>query len=280
MKTTKLNGSTTLALGIGTWELGEGDASRSAREVAAIRAGLYAGLTLIDTAEMYGEGAAETLVGQAIAPYDRSALYLVSKFYPWHATAVQMRQSLEASLQRLGTDYLDLYLLHWPGQTPLAETLAGLADLKKAGLIRAYGLSNFDQPALKEARALPGGQAIAANEVLYNVEARGIEFDLIPYQAKIGMPLLGYSPFGSGNGQQISISASIKQLAHSMHLSVHQVLLAWAGRGSVIPLVKTGSAAHMQANLGALDVTLTEEQLAIIDANFPAPTRKVPLQSI
>lgn len=280
MKTTKINGITIPALGIGTWALGEGDAAQSSREVAAIRAGLDAGLTLIDTAEMYGEGKAETLVGQAIAPYHRGALYLVSKFYPWHATPAQMRQSLEASLQRLGTDYLDLYLLHWPGQTPLAETLAGLADLKKAGLIRAYGLSNFDQPALKEARTLPGGQAIAANEVLYNVEARGIEFDLIPYQAQIGMPLLGYSPFGSGNGQQISIPDSIEQLAHSMHVSVHQLLLAWAGRGSVIPLVKTGSAAHMQANLAALDVTFSEDQLAIIDAAFPAPTRKVPLQSI
>lgn len=280
MKTTTINGTTVPALGIGTWALGDGDATQSTTEITALRAGLNAGLTLIDTAEMYGEGKAETLVGQAIAPYDRSKLFIVSKFYPWHATKLLMRQALEASLRRLHSDYLDLYLLHWPGQTPLAETLTGLADLKQAGLIRAYGLSNFDLPALKAARALPAGQAIAANEVLYNVEARGIDFDLIPYQRQIGMPLLGYSPFGSGNGKQIAIPASLQQLATSMNLSVHQLLLAWAARDSVIPLVKTGSTLHMQANLAALDVHFTADQLAIIDAAFPKPTHKVPLQSI
>lgn len=280
MKTAIINGITMPALGIGTWALGDGDASQSASEIAALRAGLDAGLTLIDTAEMYGEGKAETLVGKAIAPYDRTKLFLVSKFYPWHATPQLMRQALEASLRRLNTDYLDLYLLHWPGETPLAETLSGLAALKQAGLIRGYGLSNFDTPALKTARALPGGQAIAANEVLYNVEARGIDFDLIPYQESIGMPLLGYSPFGSGSGRSIAVPASVTSLAQSLDLSVHQLLLAWAGRGSVIPLVKTGSAAHMQANLKALDVTLSQDQLAIIDAAFPAPKHKVPLESI
>ncbi|MFD1392514.1 aldo/keto reductase [Lacticaseibacillus jixianensis] len=280
MKTTQINQVTVPALGIGTWALGEGPAAQSTAELTAIRAGLDAGLTLIDTAEMYGDGKAETLVGQAIAPYDRSRLYLVSKFYPWHATPKLMRLALEKSLQRLGTDYLDLYLLHWPGETPLTETLSGLVALKKAGLIRAYGLSNFDLPALKAARALPGGKGIAANEVLYNVAARGIDFDLIPYQQQRNLPLLGYSPFGSGNGRQIPLPSAVVQLAHQMHLSVHQLLLAWAGRGPVIPLVKTGSAAHMAANLAALAVQFTAAQLAIIDAAFPAPTRKVPLQSI
>ena len=179
------------ALGMGTWYLGEGNAAQSQQEMQALRYGLDHGLTVIDTAEMYGEGAAETLVGQAIAPYDRHQLYLISKFYPWHATATQMKKALEASLVRLGTDYWDLYLYHWRGNTPLAETLAGMAALKKAGLVKAYGVSNFDVADLKEAATLLDGDGIAANEVFFNLKARGIDSDLRAYQNATGPSLIG-----------------------------------------------------------------------------------------
>lgn len=280
MKTMTIAGQTVPALGIGTWHVGEGNATQSQQEQAALRAGLDAGLTLIDTAEMYGEGRAETLIGQVLPDYARENLFLVSKFYPWHATAKLMRQSLLASLQRLHTDYLDLYLLHWPGTTPIAETMAGLAALQKEGLIRAYGVSNFDVADLEAVRAFAKDANLAANEVLYNPTARGIEYDLLPYQRRHQLPMLGYSPFGSGDGHQIKLPASVQALAEAKHLSAHQLLLAWAGRGDVLPLVKTSNPAHMAANLDALAATLTPADETIIDAAFPAPTAKVALQSL
>lgn len=279
--TIQLADATVPTLGMGTWYLGEGSAARSEQEIAALRYGLDHGLTVIDTAEMYGEGAAETLVGQAIAPYDRHRLYLISKFYPWHATARQMKKALEQTLMRLGTDYLDLYLYHWRGNTPLKETLGGLAALQQAGLIRAYGVSNFDVADLKEAAVVPGGEQIRANEVLYNLAARGIEFDLQAYQRAHKQTLIGYSPFNSGSGNTIRLPRPLLALARAKNISSHQLMLAWTlCHGNVLPIPKASSIAHVQDNLAALAVTFTPDELALIDNAFPAPTHKEPLTMI
>ncbi|WP_407894501.1 aldo/keto reductase [Lacticaseibacillus sp. N501-2] len=268
-------------LGMGTWYLGEGNATRSQAELAALRYGLDHGITVIDTAEMYGEGAAETLVGQAIAPYDRHQLFLISKFYPWHATPNQMRRALEATLTRLGTDYLDLYLYHWRGNTPLADTLAGMAALQKAGLIKAYGVSNFDVADLKEAATLPGGDAIAANEVLYNLKARGIDYDLRAYQKQHGQSLIGYSPFNSGSGNTIILPKTLHDLAKAKHITAHQLMLAWTFRHQdVLPIPKASSCEHMQRNIDAMQVTFSPDERALIDTVFAKPTHHVPLAMI
>ncbi len=269
------------ALGMGTWYLGEGNAAKTQQELSALRYGLAHGIKVIDTAEMYGEGAAETLVGQAIASYDRPQLYLISKFYPWHATATQMKKALEASLARLGTDYLDLYLYHWRGNTPLAETLTGMAALKKAGLIKAYGVSNFDVTDLKEAAELPGGNDISANEVLYNLKARGIDYDLRTYQKQHDQSLIGYSPFNSGSGNTIILPQGLQDLAKAKHITAHQLMLAWTWRHQdVLAIPKASSIAHVQANLDAMHTTFTSDELTLIDSAFPEPTQHVPLAMI
>jgi diketogulonate reductase-like aldo/keto reductase len=261
--------------------MGEGGSAKTDQEIASLRYGLDHGLTVIDTAEMYGEGAAERVVGQAIKDRDRRQIYLISKFYPWHATAQLIRQSLAQSLARLGTDYLDLYLLHWRGTTPLAETIATLAQLQQEGRIRAYGVSNFDTDDLAEACNVPGGAGIVANEVLYNVAARGIEYDLIPAQQQKGITLIGYSPYGSGDGRAIRVPAALQGLAADKGITVHQLLLAWVLRsGNVLSIPKASSIEHMQANIDAATVQLTSADCALIDQFFPAPTRKVPLAEI
>lgn len=268
-------------LGIGTWHIGGGDANSTMAEMAALRYGLDHGLSVIDTAEMYGEGKAETLVGQAIKTYDRSQLYLISKFYPWHATPAAMRTALTASLQRLGTDYLDLYLLHWPGDTPASETLAGLQALKKEGLIRQFGVSNFDVAELRTWLNTPGGDGIVANEVLYNLKARGIDYDLLPFHRDKGIATIGYSPFNSGRGDSIRLPQPLQKLAASKSITPHQLLLAWTLRSNdVMPIPKAGSTAHMAANIAALQVHFSPDELALIDQAFPAPTHKVPLATI
>lgn len=269
------------ALGMGTWHMGEGSAAKTQAEVASLRYGLDHGLTVIDTAEMYGEGAAERVVGQAMQDYERSQIYLISKFYPWHATDKLIRKSLAASLRRLGTDYLDLYLLHWRGTTPLTETIGTLRALQNEGLIRAYGVSNFDTLDLAEARAVAGGKGVVANEVLYNVAKRGIEYDLLPAQKQSGITLIGYSPYGSGNGQAITVPQPVQELAAAKGITAHQLLLAWVLRnGDVLSIPKASRPEHMAANIAAMDVQLTPADLQLIDAYFPAPTGKVPLAEI
>lgn len=186
------------ALGMGTWHMGDQVAKRDA-EIKALRYGLDHGLRVIDTAEMYGSGRSESLVGAAIQPYSRQDLFIISKFYPQNATKQRMQQSLTASLQRLGTDYLDLYLLHWRGRVPLAETVAGLEDLKRAGKIRHWGVSNFDQADLLELQQINAGPNLAANEDLYNLGARGVEFDVLPWQQQRQIPFIAYSPVAQGD---------------------------------------------------------------------------------
>lgn len=281
MKTMTIGHTRVPVLGMGTWHMGEGSAARRADEVASLQMGLDRGLKVIDTAEMYGEGAAERVVGTAIAGRPRQDIYLISKFYPWHATQREMRKALTRSLDRLGTDYLDLYLLHWRGTTPLTETIGGLRELQREGLIRDYGVSNFDVADVNEAHAVRGGKGVVANEVLYNLAARGIEYDLIPKQRRHGLALIGYSPFGSGGGRSITLPTPVMDLATARNISAQQLMLAWALRsGHILSIPKAGTPAHLQANIAAAEIELTPEELTVIDEFFPAPTGKQPLQEI
>ena len=267
-------------IGMGTWNIG-GNPSQRNDEIAALRFGIDNGINVIDTAEMYGSGKSESLIGAAIKGYDRSKLYLISKFYPYHATPTLERASLEKTLQRLGTDYLDLYLLHWRGPIRLSETVLGLQKLQKEGLIRHWGVSNFDTDDMKELFALPGGDECFVNEDLYNLEQRGIEFDLLPWQNKKGINFIGYSPFNSGDGNTMRVTKNLKHVARNHQASPHQIMLAWAIRqGNVLSIPKAGKISHMKENIAAQDIKLTSEDLKLINADFLPPTSKQPLATI
>ena len=272
------NGTPVPRLGQGTWRLAESPKHRAA-ELAALVLGLDLGLTLIDTAEMYGEGSAEELVGEAIAGR-RADTYLVSKVYPHNATRRGAITACERSLQRLGTDYLDLYLLHWRGGVPLAETLEAFVALVDAGKIRHFGVSNFDVSDLDEAAALPGGTAVATNQVLYNLEHRGIEWDLLNWCRACAMPIMAYSPLGSSprNVKRLLRSAVLQDVAARHDATPAQIALAWALRHTNVYVIpKAATEAHVRENRGALDLSLSAEDLSELDRNFPPPRHKVPL---
>lgn len=271
---------TTPTFGLGTWHLGEGSSEQTEQEAQALQTGLAANLTVIDTAEMYGDGAAESLVGQVLATVPREQVFLVSKFYPWHADQQQVQRALTASLKRLGTDYLELYLLHWRGDTPLAETVSALEKLRKTGIIHAWGVSNFDVADLEELWSVPGGQNCAANECLYNLQARGIEYDLLPWQRAHHLPFIGYSPFGSEHADFLTFKPELKDLAQAKGVSVHQLALAWVMHQGVLPIPKVSSVKHMQDNLAATQIKLSKEELTLIDQLYPAPQHKVSLAMI
>lgn len=267
-------------LGMGTWGMGE-DPKMKKDEIASLRYGLDNGVKIIDTAEMYGEGTSESLVGEAIKGYDRSNLFLITKFYPYHATPELERQSLENSLKRLGTDYVDLYLLHWRGHKRLSETVRGLQELQQEGLIRHWGVSNFDVADMEELFSVPGGQECFANEDLYNIDKRGVEFDLLPWQKENGVNFIGYSPFNSGSGDSIRITNNLKMVARHHNATPHQVMLAWAMRsGDVLTIPKASSVKHMKDNLAATKIKLDDEDVALLNADFPQPTSKQPLEMI
>ncbi len=264
------------ALGQGTWQMAE-DPRRRAREIEALRLGIELGMTLIDTAEMYGEGTAEELVREAIAG-QRELVFLVSKVYPHNASRSGVIQACERSLKRLGTDRLDLYLLHWRGNVPLEETVAGFEDLCRMGKIRHWGVSNFDTSDMEELLRLPGGDRCATNQVLYNVSRRGPEFDLIPRMAERRMPLMAYSPVEQG---QLPRSGALKAIADKHEASVFQIALAWLlQRPGVIAIPKAGSSDHVRDNHRALQIRLSSGDLKAIDAAFPPPARKRPLEMI
>jgi diketogulonate reductase-like aldo/keto reductase len=275
--TTKLaSGEAVPVLGQGTWHMGD-DRRRRKEEIAALRLGLDLGLTLIDTAEMYGSGAAETLVGEAIAGR-RDDAFLVSKVLPENATARGTAAACEKSLKRLGTDRLDLYLLHWRGSVPLEETLEGFAALMRAGKIRSFGVSNFDVDDMTELAALPGGGKAATNQVLYNLARRGIEHDLLPLCQRRRMPIMAYSPIEQG---RLLNNGALRSIAARHDATPAQVALAWVlRREGVIAIPKAGSEAHVRENHGALALRLSEEDLAALDVAFPPPGGPVTLEMI
>lgn len=268
-------------LGQGTWYMGEDPAQRK-REVDALRLGMALGVSLIDTAEMYAEGGAEEIVGEAIAGR-RDEVFLVSKVYPHNADRRGMQAACERSLRRLGTDCIDLYLLHWPGSVPLAETLGTFEALKKQGKIRDFGVSNFDRNGMQEVYGQPGGQAIAVNQVLYNLMRRGIEFNLLPWCREHAMPVMAYSPLESGAQDQRRLleHPRLKAIAarHGQDVGPAQIALAWLLRqDNVIVIPKAVDPAHVRANRAAVDIVLTEQDMAELDQAFPPPQRNVPLE--
>lgn len=265
------DGTAVPALGQGTWMMAEAPARRRA-EISALQAGIDLGLTLIDTAEMYADGAAETMVAEAIAGR-RDAVFLVSKVLPENASRAGTVKACERSLKRLRTDRLDLYLLHWRGRHPLAETVAGFEALVAAGKIRRWGVSNLDAADMDELGAVP-----ATNQVLYNPTRRGIEFDLVPRCRRTGVPIMAYSPVEQG---RILHHAGLRRLAAARGVTVAQLTLAWVMRaGDVIAIPKAGTPAHVVENRAAADIVLTPDELAEFDEIFPPPTRRRPLEML
>lgn len=263
-------------LGQGTWRFGENRDRRKA-EVAALRLGLDLGMTLIDTAEMYGEGGAEEVVGEAISGR-REEVFLVSKVYPHNASRRGTVAACERSLMRLGTDRLDLYLLHWRGGIPLAETVEAFLALREAGKIRAFGVSNFDTDDMVELWGLPGGSGAAVNQVLYNLSRRGIEWDLLPWCREHGVPIMAYSPVEQG---RMLDAPALRRLAKARGCSPAQIALAWLLRQpGMIVIPKAGDPAHLRENAATLDLALAPEELAALDAAFPPPKGKRPLEML
>jgi len=270
MKTVALGLRTVPVLGQGTWNMGDSTGKRSA-EIAALRRGIELALTLIDTAEMYGSGRSESLVGEAIKGL-RDRVQLVSKVLPSNASAEGTMRACDASLKRLGVEALDLYLLHWRGRFSLGETVAGFERLLKQGKIGAWGVSNFDVDDMEELFRVPGGEGCTVNQVLYNPEHRGIEFDLVPWCKSHGVTVMAYSPVGQGG--KLLASAALRKVARKHGVSPAQVALAWCLRGPILAIPKASSVAHVEENAAATDLVLDREDLAEIDRVFPAPKRK------
>jgi len=241
------------------------------QEAAAVRLGIELGMTLIDTAEMYGNGGAEEMVARA-AEGLRDDLFIVSKVYPHNASRTGVIAACERSLARLRTDRIDLYLLHWRGSIPLAETLAGFEQLMRDGKIRHYGVSNFDRADMTEWVALKGGESVAANQVLYNLSRRGPEWDLLPWCRERGIAIMAYTPLGQGS---LLHNRTLADIARRSDATPAQVALAWLLRQEgMIVIPKAAHLDHVRDNCGALNVLLTEEDLAALDRAFPPPKGK------
>jgi len=270
------NGIAVPALGQGTWNMGE-KPPEARREIDSLRAGLDLGMTLIDTAEMYAEGGAEKITGEAIRGR-RDEVFLVSKVYPWNASRKGTIEACEASLLRMGTDRIDLYLLHWRGNHPLAETVAAFEALKASGKIGAWGVSNFDLEDMEELLEVPDGGNVAANQVLYNITRRGIEFDLLPWCHKRNIPVMAYSPIEQG---RIVSHPEIIRIAKANQATPAQLALAFVLKhDGVIAIPKTSSAARVAENRDAVSLDISDEDWATLDAAFPPPARKKPLEML
>lgn len=271
------------ALGLGTWRMGEDSAQREF-EIRAVRDALRMGYRLIDTAEMYGEGGAESMLGTALqhafaaGEVQRDDLTLVSKVYPHNAGTQDVVEACEGSLRRIGIDRIDIYLLHWRGDVPLAQTLEGFSRLQSRGLIRHWGVSNFDVDDLEELYALPGGGHCATNQVYYSLGGRGIEFDLLPWQHRHRLPLMAYSPIDQG---ALSGHPALRAIAQRLDASAAQVALAWVLRHpEAIAIPKAVRTAHLQDNLAAAQLQLAPADLLALDRAFAPPRRKQPLAMI
>lgn len=272
-KVTLPSGEMVPAFGLGTWRMGE---SRSARkdEVAIVQYALEQGVRLIDTAEMYGEGGAEEVIGEAIRG-KRDGLFIVSKVYPHNASRKGTVAACERSLRRLGTDSIDLYLLHWTGSIPIAETLEAFMALRDAGKIRYFGVSNFDAEDLAELWDAPGGNEIAANQLLYNLTRRGIEWETLPWMRSRDVPVMAYSPLEQA---RLLRSSELQRFAEANGMTPAQAALRWLlAQEDVIVIPKTTKRDRLDEDIAALDADLTPEQLAELDRLFPPPTRRAPL---
>lgn len=269
------SGETVPILGQGTWYFGE-DASRRAEEIAALRAGLDLGMTLIDSAEMYGDGGAERVVGEAIQGR-RDEVFLVTKVLPDNASLRGTIAACERSLHRLKTDRLDLYLLHWRGSYPLTDTLQAFESLVGQGKTRHWGVSNFDLEDMEELVALPGGGRVATDQILYNLVRRGIEWDLLPWCRRHGIPTMAYSPIEQG---RLLSDEQLRDVAKRHGATPAQIALAWVLRSGAIAIPRARTEAHVRENRAALDIVLTQKDLADLDRAFPPPAAKRPLETI
>lgn len=274
------DGDTVPALGLGTWGLGESARGRAA-EVAAVRLALDLGYRVIDTAEMYGDGGAEQVVGEAIAQalragtLRREQLFVVSKVYPHNASRQGVAAACERSLKRLQLEQIDLYLLHWRGEHPLAETLAGFQALQRRGLIRHWGVSNFDLADMEELQALPGGDRCASNQVYYAISQRGIEFELLPWMRTRSMPCMAYCPIDRG---QLAGDTVLQAIGERHGISATQVALAWMlAQPGVMAIPKAVRETHLRENFAAAEMTLSPKDFEELDRRFPPPRRKTPL---
>ena len=270
------SGAPVVRLGQGTWHLGE-QHTRRASEIAALQRGITLGLNLIDTAEMYGSGRSEALIGEAIRGADRASLYLVSKVYPHNAGRANIFKSCEASLKRLGTDYLDLYLLHWRGNVPLAETAACMEELVSRGLIRHWGVSNLDTADMQELAAVPDGAHCVTDQILYHLASRGVEFDLLPWLESHQMTAMAYCPLAQYGDLERGLigNRGLTAVARRHNASAAQILLAFTLlRDFVIPIPKSSSPEHTEDNAKALEIELTAGDVAELSRDYPAPTSK------
>lgn len=269
------------AIGQGTWYMGE-KASLRKTEADALRAGIDLGLRLIDTAEMYAEGGAEEIVGEAIKGL-RDNVYLVSKVYPWNAGGQKGMAACEASLRRLGTDRIDLYLLHWRGGFGLEETVELMEKLQQQGKIGRWGVSNLDYDDMQELWRVEGGAACATNQVLYHLASRGIEYDLLPWCQQQAMPVMAYCPLAQAGRLRSGLMNHpvVNEIACDHHATAAQILLAWViSHQGVIAIPKAASVEHVKENAGALDITLTAQELLKLERAFPAPAHKTPLDVV
>lgn len=263
-------------LGLGTWKMGE-NARMAEQEIDSLKCGLDLGMTLIDTAEMYGEGGAEIIAGKAIEGR-RDEVFLVSKVYPYNASYQGVIDACERSLERLKTDRLDLYLLHWRGEYDLEETVAGFEELRKAGNIRDWGVSNFDVEDMEELMEVQDGQNCAANQVLYNLARRGIEYDLLPWCQERGIPIMAYSPIEQG---RILRHTELIRIAKAYQATPAQLALAFVLRSrNTIAIPKSSDPHRIEENAGAIGLELSREDWAALDAAFPPPSRKKSLEML
>ncbi|PSL40816.1 diketogulonate reductase-like aldo/keto reductase [Salsuginibacillus halophilus] len=268
-------------LGQGTWHMGE-QKDKEDDEIYALQTGIDAGMTLIDTAEMYGNGGAEKIVGKAIESR-RDDVFLVSKVFPHNAGGERLINACEQSLQRLGTETIDLYLLHWRGGVPLRETIDGMEQLKREGKIQRWGVSNLDKADIEELLALPNGENCTVNQVLYHLGSRGIEYDLLPRMRRAGMPAMAYCPLAQAGrlGGKVHEHSVVQSIANEQRVDPLQILLAWVVQASdIFAIPKTDQSERVWENARAAAINLTNDELARLDAAFPPPSTKQPLDIV
>lgn len=281
------DGTSMPKLGQGTWHMGEDD-EKYRQEIEALRFGISEGLVLLDTAEMYADGKAENIVGNAISDIERSELYLVSKVYPYNANRHRIYSSLERSLKLMGTEYLDMYLLHWRENADLSEVVYCMEDLKEQGKIRRWGVSNFDVRDMEDLMKVPDGRNCCINQVMYNLGARGIEYDLIPWQRERGIPFMAYSPVGQAGAlvtddgiskETLMTDENVLEVAEKRGISVIQLLLAFVLRQpDIVAIPKASGFQHIRENAETVAIKLTEDELAQLSESFPAPTEKIEME--
>ncbi|MCL1830087.1 MAG: aldo/keto reductase [Oscillospiraceae bacterium] len=280
MKTIKLkDGITIPRLGMGSWFIGDNPNTRK-DEIDAFRYGIERGMTLIDTAEMYGGGRSESLIGEAIAPFDRESIYLISKVLPNNAGKRNINDSCERSLKRLNTDYLDCYLLHWRGGVPLEETIESMVRLVDSGKIKSFGVSNFDTDDMEELFTIDNGELSVMNQVLYHLGSRGVEYSLLPLMKQHNTAMMAYCPLAQGGSLRARLltSEAVRFVAQQKNADPFQILLAFAIRDeAVIAIPKASSVAHVKSNFDAMNIELTKRDIELLSEDFMPPVDKMPL---